>query len=85
MHVLHALSLVIKLFTLAVMIKSFTLAVMLGFVCLTLESPDTCFGDVLHFVRLPENLRPRVVVLMFTLLDFFLCSFSTMWVLLALC
>ena len=70
----HALSLVNKSFTLAVMVKSFTLAVTMGFVCLTAgQLPDTCFGDVLHRVRLPENLCTRAVVMILTLLDL-LCN-----------
>ena len=45
------------------MIKSFTLAVMMGFVRLTARStPDTCFGDVLHLVRLRgESSHPCLV------------------------
>ena len=44
--------------------KSFFLAVMMGFVCLTVGStPEPCFGDVPHRVRLPENLRTRAVVI----------------------
>ena len=72
-----SLSVMVKSFTLAVMIKSLTLAVMPGFICLTAGStPDTCFGDVLHLVRLPGNLRTRALVMTFTLLDF-LCFVST--------
>ena len=65
------------------MVKTFTLAVMMGFACLTARStPDTCFGDVLHLVRLPGNLRTRAVVMILTLLDS-LCFLSTVWVVLA--
>ena len=32
---------------------------------------DTCFGDVLHLVTLPENLRTRAVVIILTLFFFF--------------
>ena len=81
---MHALSLVIKSVTLVVMIKSFTLAVMMGVACLTARSTsDTCFGDVLHRVRLLGNLRTRAVVMILTLLDF-LCFLSTIWVVLSL-
>ena len=83
-QVLFTLAVMIKSFTLAVMVKSFTLAVMMGFVCLTPGStPDTCFGDVLHLVRLPGNLRTRAVVMILTLLDF-LCFLSSVCVVLAL-
>ena len=52
-------------------VKSFTLAVTMGFVCVTVGStPDTCFGDVLHLVRLMGNLRTRALVMILTLLDF---------------
>ena len=82
---MRALSLVIQSFTLAVMVKYFTLAVMMGFACLTAGStPDTCFVEVLHLVRLPGNLRTRAVVMILTLLDF-LCFLSPIWVVLALC
>ena len=52
-------------------------AVMVGFVCLTVGStPDTCFGDALHLVRLPGNVRTLALVMILTLLDF-LCFFSS--------
>ena len=67
----------VKLFTLVVMIKSFTLAVMAGFVCLAVGStPDTCFGDVLHLVRLTGESSHRALVMILTLLDF-LCFLSS--------
>ena len=79
------LAVMVKYFTLAVMIKSFTLAVMTGFACLNAEStPGTCFGDVLHLVRLPGKLRTRAVVMILTLLDFLCFLLSTIWVVRAL-
>ena len=57
------LTVMIKSFAPAVMIKSFAPAVMMGFVCLTAgSSPDTCFGDVLHLVRLLGKSAPSVEV-----------------------
>ena len=68
---MHALSLVIKSFTLALMIKSLTLAWKWASPRLTAgSSSDTCFGDGLHLVRLPGNLRTRAVVMILILLDF---------------
>ena len=34
------------------------------------STPDTCFGDVLHLVRLLANLRTRALVMILTVLDF---------------
>ena len=66
-----ALQLVIKSFTLALMIKSLTLAWKWASPRLTAgSSSDTCFGDGLHLVRLPGNLRTRAVVMILILSGF---------------